>query len=93
MRLAFFNPRVMGLETGIPTMGNVNLPADEQLRLFTEVGITHLVCRLGEPADAQEETTNSLPDLYPDRLSLSYENARFRVYRFLNDDGSPSDSN
>ena len=83
MRVAFFSPRVVALETGIPTMANVGQPAPGQMRAFAEAGITHLICQPDALSDEQQQIANSLPRRYPDRFTLVYQNSRFQVYQLL----------
>ena len=83
MRVAFFSPRVVALETGIPTMANVEQPAPGQMRAFAEAGITHLICQPDALSDDQQRIANSLPRRYPDRFALVYQNSRFQVYQLL----------
>ena len=85
MRVVFFNPRVVVLETGVPAMGILNRTPREHLVAFTEQRITHVICEAGEKSSGQQPVTNSLPGLFPDRFSLAYENPEFRVYRVLPD--------
>ncbi len=92
MRIAFSNPRVVTLETGVPGMGNVQRRAAGQLLAYAEKNITHLIWQSEERSDCLQRIANSLPRLYPERFALDYENAGFRVYRVLPGAVPPADS-
>ena len=83
VRVVFFNPRVVTLETGVPSMGNVERSARGQMRAFAEEGITHLICPLAAPEDRPQEIANTLPRRYPDKFALVYQNSGFQVYQVL----------
>ena len=83
MRVAFTNPRVVTLETGVPGMGNVARRAPGQLLAYAERDITHLIWQPDVQSDCRQRIANSLPRLYPERFALAYENPGFRVYRVL----------
>ena len=85
LRVVFYNPRVVALETGVPAMGILNRTPREHLVAFADQRITHVICESGEKSSGQQPVTNSLPGLFPDRFSLAYENPEFRVYRVLPD--------
>lgn len=83
MRIAFTNPRVVTLETGVPGMGNVGRKAAGHLLAYAERDITHLIWQPDERSDCRQRIANTLPSLYPNRFELSYGNPSFRVYRVL----------
>ncbi|MEQ1910413.1 MAG: hypothetical protein ABMA15_16445 [Vicinamibacterales bacterium] len=83
IRVVVFNPRVVTLETGVPSMGNLERSARGQMRAFADEGITHLIRQLGAVSDRPQQVANSLPERYPDRFALAYQNSRFQVYHVL----------
>jgi hypothetical protein len=89
IRVVFFNPRVVTLETGVASMGNLERPTRAQMRAFAEEGITHLICQPDALSDGQQRIANTLPRRYPDRFALVYQNPRFQVYQVLPGDIPP----
>lgn len=91
MRVAFYNPRVVTLETGVAAMGLVPRTPPGQLSALDEGRVTHLIWQgagLGVDSTAGklpcvQRVADSLPQLYPNRFALEYENRTFRVYRVL----------
>lgn len=83
IRVVFYNPRVLTLETGVPSMGNVERSASGQMKVFAEQRITHLIAREGDVSDRPQLVANSLPGRFPDRFALVYQNAGYRVYQIL----------
>ena len=83
MRMAFFNPRVLALETGVSAMGHVRRSAPGHLLAYAEVGITHLITQSDDQSDCPQRLANTLPATFPERFRLVYENPGFRVYRVL----------
>ena len=83
LRVVFFNPRMVTLETGVPSMGNVDRSASGQMRAFAEEGITHLIRQPDAIIDRPQQTASSLPERYPDRFALVYQNSGFQVYQVL----------
>ena len=91
MRVAFHNPRVLTLETGVSAMGLVNRTPPGQLSALDRARATHLIWqRTGLGTDSTpgnapcvQRVADSLPVLYPNRFALAYENRTFRVYRLL----------
>lgn len=89
MRVAFHNPRVVTLETRVPAMGIVPRTAPGQLAALVMARATHLIWQRdgvagdGSPGRAPcvQRIANRLPELYPDRFTLEYQNTTFRVYR------------
>lgn len=83
MRVAFFNPRVVALEAGVPAVGPLARDPGGQLRGYTEERISHVICQSDDKSVYAQRVINRLPQLFPDRFSLDYENPEFRVYRLL----------
>ena len=83
IRVVFFNPRVVMLETGVPSMGNVNRSPPGQMQALAEQGITHLIAKLEAVIDGPQQIASSLPRRYPDRFALVYQNSGFQVYQVL----------
>jgi hypothetical protein len=83
MRIMFYNPRVLALETRIPTMGAIAGPPAAQLGAIREREISHIIWQLVETETCRARLLNALPRVYPDRFASEFENATFRVYRVL----------
>lgn len=83
VRLTFFNPRLAALEGGVSAMGNVVRSPRGHLKVFDEVGITHIVCLPDSKSDEFQLVTNELPKRFPDRFVLAFQNADFQVYRYI----------
>ena len=96
LRVAYHNPRVITLETRVPAMGVVPRNAAGQMSALAESRATHIVWQAnGLDADSTrgrlpcvQRIANRLPELYPDRFTLAYSNATFRVYHVT--PGDPS---
>jgi hypothetical protein len=90
LRVAFHNPRVVTLETGVPAMGIVPRTPPGILTAFKRSRVSHLIWQgagLGAPPDSAhvpcvQRLANRLPTLYPAFFTIVYRNATFRVYRF-----------
>lgn len=83
MRLMFYNPRVVALKTGVPTMGLTQRDEPGQLVAIDESRISHLIAMPDSLSDCLQRAANHLPVKYPERFELEYENPAFRVYRVL----------
>lgn len=90
MRVAFHNPRVVTLETGVAAMGLVPRTAPGQLSALDRARVTHLIWQgtgLGTDslrnAPCVQRVADNLPLLFPNRFALEYQNHTFRVYRVL----------
>jgi hypothetical protein len=81
MRLLYSNPRVLTLETRVPAMPALIVPPNKQLQAMREEGITHLIWRTVKESDCRTLLANALPTEFPDRFTLEYSNAKWRVYR------------
>jgi hypothetical protein len=82
VRVVFNNPRVLTLETGVPAMGNVVRTAPGHLAAYVERGITHLIVQRDD-SECVQRIAGRVPDLFPGRFVLEFENPTFRVYRIL----------
>jgi hypothetical protein len=82
MRAVFNNPRVLTLETGVPAMGNVRRTAPGHLAAYVEQRITHLIVQRDD-SECLERIAARVPDLFPGRFVLEYENPTYRVYRIM----------
>ena len=82
IRAVFNNPRVLTLETGVPAMGNVRRTAPGHLAAYVERRITHLIVQRDDSFCLQR-IASRVPDLYPGRFVLEYENPTYRVYRIM----------
>jgi len=89
VRLTFFNPRVAALEGGVSAMGNIVRSPRGHLRVFEEEQITHIVCLPADKSDPNQQVTNELPKLFPDRFVLAFTNPDYQVYRFLPETPAP----
>ncbi len=91
MRVAFNNPRVLTLETGVASMGLVPRTPPGQLSALDQARASHLIWQgtgLGPDsapgkAPCVQRVADSLPLLFPNRFALEYQNRTFRVYRVL----------
>jgi hypothetical protein len=91
MRVAFHNPRVLTLETGVPAMGIVPRTPPGQLAALDNARVTHLVWQgsglgadsVGRRVPCVQRVADSLPVRFPARFALEYQNRTFRVYRVL----------
>lgn len=91
MRVAFHNPRVLTLETGVSAMGLVPRTPPGQLSALDRARATHLIWQgTGLRTDSTpgkapcvQRVADSLPLLFPNRFALEYQNRTFRVYRLL----------
>lgn len=100
LRVAFNNPRVLTLESGVPAMGLAPRTPPGQLAVMLDGRITHLVVqRAGVgptenrgPAPCVQRTANELPALFPSRFTREYANNTFEVYRLLPGAALPADS-
>ncbi len=98
MRVAFSNPRVLTLETGVAAMGLVPRTPPGQLSALDQARVTHFIWQgtgLGPdsaPGNAPcvQRVADSLPLLFPNRFALEYQNRTFRVYRVLPPAGASS---
>lgn len=89
MRIAFHNPRVLTLETRVAAMGLVPRTPPGQMAALIDARATHLVWQGSATAGNDspgrapcvQRMANRLPELYPDRFTLEYQNPTFRVYR------------
>ena len=82
MRAMFVNPRVLTMETDVPSMGALVVPPHVQIQALRELRITHVVWQSAETNNCRAKLLNSLPRIYPNHFALVYQNATFRVYRF-----------
>jgi hypothetical protein len=91
MRVAFHNPRVLTLETGVAAMGIVPRTPPGQLYALDNSRMTHLVWQgsglgtdsIGRRVPCVQRVADSLPVRFPDRFALEFQNRTFRVYRVL----------
>lgn len=91
MRVAFHNPRVVTLETGVAAMGLVPRTPPGQLSAMDRARATHFIWQgTGLGADSApgqppcvQRVADSLPLLFPQRFTLEYQNRTFRVYHVL----------
>jgi hypothetical protein len=91
MRVAFHNPRVLTLETGVPAMGIVPRTPPGQLAALDNYRVTYLIWQgiglgtdsVGRKVPCVQRVANSLPMRFPHRFALEYQNRTFRVYRVL----------
>lgn len=83
MRLAFYNPRVLTLETRVPGMGLPARTAPGQIIAMDERRVSHLIWQRDDLSGCVQRIANTLPAVYPHRFVLEYENATFRAYRLL----------
>ena len=91
MRVAFSNPRVLTLETGVAAMGLVPRTPAGQLAALDRSRATHFIWQgtgLGPDsargnAPCVQRVADSLPVLFPERFALEFQNRTFRVYRLL----------
>ena len=91
MRAMFVNPRVLTIETGVASMGALALRPHLQLHALREREISHIVWQNSETNNCRARLLNSLPRIYPRHFALEYQNATFRVYRFLPETGTAAD--
>ena len=91
MRAMFTNPRVLTLETGVPSMGALALRPHVQLRALSDREITHVVWQNAETNNCRAKLLNALPRLFPHHFALEYQNATFRVYRFVPETGTAAE--
>jgi len=98
LRVAFYNPRVVALEAGVPAMGYLPRTAPGVVTALKQQRVTHIIWQAqglgdslnpGRPPCVQR-AANRLPELYPNLFTIEYQNATFRVYRF--DPGMWTDS-
>ncbi|MGQ0641700.1 MAG: hypothetical protein ACT4P6_13205 [Gemmatimonadaceae bacterium] len=90
LRIAFFNPRIVTLETRVPAMGIVPRTPPGIVTALRQSRVTHLIWQGvamggGDTAvrlPCVQRVANRLPDLYPDFFTVEYRNPTFRVYRF-----------
>ena len=82
MRVVFNNPRVLTLETGAPAMGNVRRTAPGHLAAYVERRITHLIVQRDD-SECLPRIAARVPNLFPGRFVLEYENSTYRVYRIM----------
>lgn len=80
-RALFHNPRVLTLESGVPAMGLLPRTAPGLVMAMQERNLTHLVWQKPEMSGCLQRIANTVPTLFPDRFTLAWENATFRVYR------------
>lgn len=91
MRVAYHNPRVLTLETGVAAMGLVPRTPPGQLSALDTYRATHFIWQgiglgvdsIGRKLPCVQRVADSLPVLFPDRFALEYQNRTFRVYRVL----------
>lgn len=82
IRVAFFSPRVLTLETGVPSMPWFVAPPDDAIRELTRQGITHVILGdvdfLDRPRAALELAARARPAAF----QRVHANATFEVLRF-----------
>ena len=83
MRLMFYNPRVVTLETRVPAMGLTSRNTPGQLVAIDENRISHLMTLPDSLSECLQRQANQLPAQFPDRFTLAYSNPTFRVYRVV----------
>jgi hypothetical protein len=91
LRVAFNNPRVLTLESGVPAMGLAPRTPPGQFAVMIDGRITHLVVQghglAAAPdrgsAPCVQRSANELPALYPGRFERVFANQTFEVYRLL----------
>lgn len=91
MRVAYHNPRVLTLETGVAAMGIVPRTPPGQLSALDTYHATHFIWQgvglgvdsVGRKVPCVQRVADSLPMIFPNRFALEYENPTFRVYRLL----------
>jgi hypothetical protein len=89
-RVAYFNPRVLTLESGVAAMGIVPRTLPGMFAAMNRERATHFVWQgapIGDstnsvPVPCVQRMANRLPDLHPGSFTLAYSNPTFRVYRF-----------
>ncbi|MGH7711865.1 MAG: hypothetical protein ACREOG_11315, partial [Gemmatimonadaceae bacterium] len=99
MRVAYYNPRVVALESDVRAMGIVPRTPPGLLTALKRARATHLIWQrtgLGHasnpgPLPCVQRIANRLPDLYPDYFTLEYQNPTFRVYRMHPDPRAADD--
>jgi hypothetical protein len=84
IRVVYSNPRVLTLETRVPAMAFLFETPSRHLAALHERRITHLVWPTATPTDCRGRLGHELPQLFPDRFSLEYENSQYRLYRLIN---------
>jgi hypothetical protein len=89
MRAVSNNPRVLTLETGVPAMANVARTEPGHLAAYVERRITHLIVQRDD-SECLQRIAARVPDLFPGRFVLEFENPTYRVYRIL-PGGAPSE--
>jgi hypothetical protein len=82
MRVAFRNPRVFTLETGVPAMGLVHRSGPGQFAAWDDRAITHFIWQR-DTASCVQRMANALVTSRAERFVLMYDNASYRVYRVL----------
>ncbi len=82
MRAVSNNPRVLTLETGVPAMANVSRTEPGHLAAYVERRITHLIVQRDD-SECLQRIASRVPDLFPGRFVLEFENPTYRVYRIL----------
>lgn len=92
MRAMFYNPRVLSLKTRVPAMGAIVRPPAFLLQAIREERITHVIWQQAEASSCRARLVNVLPQLYPDRFAVEYQNPTFHVYRVLRLDEPLPDS-
>jgi hypothetical protein len=80
-RAVFMNPRVMALESDVPSMGLPRLPPAALLAELDRGRITHVIVGDLGMFPRQHAALAAAVAAYPRRFELIYENATFQVYR------------
>ena len=84
IRVVYSNPRVLTLETRVPAMAFLFETPSRHLAALHDRRITHLVWPTATPTDCRGRLGHELPQIFPDRFSLEYENSQYRIYRLIN---------
>lgn len=81
MRVAFQNPRVVTLETGVPAMGIADRTTDGHIELLVARKITHVLVPRSPHAECASQHIALLADRHPQWAVPVWENAGYRAYR------------
>ena len=80
-RAMYYNPRVLTLYSGVPAMGVLDRTTPGQMMAIDEEHLTHVVWQRRDVSNCLQRILNAVPERYPGRFDLVFENRTFRVYR------------
>ena len=81
MRVVFFNPKVLALETGVPSMPWFRATPEETLEEFRRAGITHVIVGRISVMKRETESLEAAIRTNPDAFQLVRKNGTFEFLR------------